>query len=116
MLSSIISLYKKVQRNISESSSGKCKFNLILSFISGCGKTFNTDPPFALIKDFISILLDIILKSDISYTDPSKLNTVKYILNKSRNEYLNSKNGDVIITQIDKAADILNMQLLKSYF
>ncbi len=116
MLSSIISLYKKVQRNISVSSSGKCKFNLILSFISGCGKTFNTDPPFALIKDFISILLDIILKSDISYTDPSKLNTVKYILNKSRIEYLNSKSGDVIITQIDKAADILNMQLLKSYF
>ena len=96
MLSGIISLYKKVQNDISKSSSGKCKFNLILSFISDCEKTFKAVPPFTLIKDFISVLLDVILKSNISYTDPSKLNTVKYILNKSRNEYLNTKSGDVV--------------------
>lgn len=116
MLSSIISLYKKVQSEINKSTSGKCKFNLILSFISDCEKVFNTSPPAALTKDFISVLLDVILKSDISFTDPAKLNTAKIILGESRSSFENTKGGEVIAGQINKAIDILNMQMLKSYF
>lgn len=116
MLSGIISLYKKTTQQLSRSVSGRYRFGLILSFISDCEKTFNTSPPFALIKDFIPVLLDVILKSDISFTDPAKLNSAKYILNQSRNEYLNTKSGEVVTAQIEKAVDILNMQILKSYF
>lgn len=116
MLNSIISLYKNIQGEINKSTSGKCKFNLILSFISDCEKVFNTSPPAALTKDFVSVLLDVILKSDISFTDPAKLNTAKIMLSESRNSYEKTKGGEVIAGQINKAIDILNMQMLKSYF
>lgn len=116
MLRSIISLYKKTENDINRSTSGKCRFNLIISFVAQYEKQLNSAPPFPLIKDFISILLDVILKSDINFTDPAKLNSAKLILNESRKEYINIKSGEVIISQIEKAVDILNMQLLKSYF
>lgn len=116
MLSRIISLYKKVQKDINKSNSGKNKFSLILSFVLECENTFNSTPPFTLIKDFISVLLDVILKSDINFTDPSKLNAAKFILNESKKEFINTKSGEDIVSQIEKAVDILNMQMLKSYF
>lgn len=116
MLRSIISLYKKTESDIKRAVSGRSKFNLIASFTTQYERNYNSLPPFSLLKDFISILIDVILKSDINFTDPAKLNTAKHILNTARNEYKNQKSGDVIISQIDKATDILNMQMLKSYF
>lgn len=116
MISRLISLYKKAQNDIKNSSSGKTKFNIVLSFFSECETVFKSAPPFSLIKDFISILLDVILRSDINFTDPSKLNSAKYILNESKKEFVNVKGGEMIISQINKAEDILNMQILKSLF
>jgi|GEM_PF-1462632 hypothetical protein len=116
MISRLISLYKKAQNDIKNSSSGKTKFNIVLSFFSECETVFKSAPPFSLIKDFLSILLDVILRSDINFTDPSKLNSAKYILNESKKEFVNVKGGEMIISQINKAEDILNMQILKSLF
>lgn len=116
MLSGIISLYKNVQKEINRSYSGKGKFNSIINYFSECEKVFNSSPPFSLTKDFISTLLDVILKSDINFTDPSKLNAAKFILNNSKQDFLKSKSGEVVVSQIEKAVDILNMQMLKSYF
>jgi Concanavalin A-like lectin/glucanases superfamily len=116
MLSRIISLYKKVNSEIGRSSSGRSKYYLILSFFAECEKTFHSAPPFSLVKDFVGVLIDVILKSDINFTDPSKLNATKLILNDSRSEFVRTKGGDIILSQINKAIDILNMQMLKSYF
>lgn len=116
MLSRIISLYKKVNSEIERSSSGRSKYYLILSFFAECEKTFHSAPPFPLIKDFVGVLIDVILKSDINFTDPAKLNATKLILKESRSEYVRAKGGDIILSQINKAIDILNMQMLKSYF
>lgn len=116
MLSRIISLYKKVNSEIERSSSGRSKYYLILSFFAECEKTFHSAPPFPLIKDFVGVLIDVILKSDINFTDPAKLNATKLILKESRNEYVRTKGGEIVLSQIDKAIDIINMQMLKSYF
>lgn len=66
MISKIIAFYKNVQVKVSGSSSGRSKFNLILSFVADCEKTFNSLPPFALFKDFLFILVEIINKGDIN--------------------------------------------------
>lgn len=116
MISQLISLYRKTVDNINSSISGKCKFNFILQFFSECENVIKTIPPFSLIKDLIPTLLDVILKSDINFTDPAKLSAAKYILNGTKKEYQKVKGGELIIAQVEKAVDILNMQILKSLF
>ena len=116
MLSRVISLYKKVYSEIERSSSGRSRFYMILSFFTECEKTFRSTPPFSLIKDFVAILIEVVLKSDITFTDPSKLNATKFILKESKFEYAPAKGGEIVLSQIDKAIDIINMQMLKSYF
>lgn len=116
MLGVVISLYKKTKEEIEASSSGKRRFHIIISYLEQCEKVFTSLPPFALLKDFLFVLIDIILNSDISFTDPAKLTVVKHILNDSRKEFSSSKGDGLILTQIEKAVDILNMQLLRVYF
>ncbi len=116
MIRRIIYLYKKALTDINNTGSGKSKFNIILTFFSECETVFKSVPPFSLIKDFLPMLLDIILRGDINFTDPAKLNAAKYILNESKKEYKRRKDGGIVLLQINKAIDILNMQILKSLF
>ena len=116
MIRKIILSYKKTHALLSASSSGRKKLNLILSFVMEYEKIFNSSPPFVLFKDFLYYLIDVILKGDINFIGPDKLNAAKHLLNESRKEFSHSKGGDLILVQIEKAIDILNMQLLKIYF
>ena len=116
MISQLISLYRKTVDDINSSISGKCKFNFILQFFSECENVIKAIPPFSLTKDLISTLLDVILKCDINFTDPANLSAAKHILNETKKEYQKVKGGELIIAQVEKAVDILNMQILKSLF
>lgn len=116
MLKDVIQTYNKTSKEIQKTISGRNKFNLIISFVQECERKFNALPSFALFKDFLFILVEIILKSDINFTDPSKLTAVKHLLHESKKEFRGSKGDDFTLSQIEKAVDIINMQLLKVYF
>jgi hypothetical protein len=116
MVSQLISKYKQILVDLQSTHSGKKKFELIISFFNNCADTLSGFPPFALAGDFIPILIDVILKNDINFISPDKLSAGKSILKEAKSNYIRLAGNPIALSQIDKAIDILNMQLLKSNF
>ncbi|MBN1634122.1 MAG: hypothetical protein JW917_08155, partial [Ignavibacteria bacterium] len=116
MVSQLISKYKKILVDLQSTHSGKKKFELIISFFDYCTDTLSGFPPFALAGDFIPILIDVILKNDINFIAPDKLSAGKSILKEAKSNYIRLAGNPIALSQIDKATDILNMQILKSNF
>ena len=116
MLSQLISKYKKILVDLQNTNSGKKKFELAVSFFDYCGNVLSGFPPYSLASEFIPLLVDVILKNDINFISPAKLAEAKSILKESKSKYLRLSENPIALSQIDRAIDILNMQMLKSNF
>lgn len=116
MLSQLISKYKKILVDLQNTNSGKKKFELAVSFFNYCGNVLSGFPPYSLASEFIPLLVDVVLKNDINFISPEKLAEAKSILKESKSKYIRLSENPIALSQIDRAIDILNMQMLKSNF
>lgn len=116
MLKSLIKKYQETFDNLKNTYSGKQKFLLITSYLGYCENKLFKSPPIALAEEFIPVLVDVILKNDINFISPEKVLIAKNFLKDSEPEIQKLKHNEIILEQIGKANDILNIQLLKLNF
>jgi hypothetical protein len=112
MILDIIKKYEETVAAIDSLQSPKRKLLEIINFFRECERQKHFPPNPSFIEEFIPVIINIINSTSINFIDPVNLKSLRMILNISKKFY-----KDVIINnQIIKAVDIINMQMLKTYF
>lgn len=112
MISDLIKKYEITLQYLDSLHNPRKKLIAIIDFFRTCEKENHFPPSFSFIEEFIPKLINIFRLSSINFIDPEYLKSAKKILIISKYEYGDS----IVISQIDAAIDLINMQLLKMYF
>ncbi len=116
MLSSLVSKYTFVIREVDNTISPKRKIFLIIDFFKECENQGVFPPHKTFIYDFTPYLLDIFQSSNINFIDPAHLISAKIVLDLSLDAYEETEGYELIKSQIEKASGYIDLQLIKLYF
>ena len=113
---SLIKLYTETRAKLDNTNSPRKRLTLIISFFEHCRDSGFFPPHSSFLNDFIPTVTNIILNSDLNFYPPEILEKAKHLINLSKKLYYGNASLKITLEQLANATDILNMQLLKTYF
>ncbi len=108
----IVNKYRQVTSDINSLSCPRSKLISIIDFFKVCEREHHFPPDSSFIFDFVPVILNIFRTSTVNFINPKYLISVKSILLISKKYYSDS----VILDEISKTIDLININLLKNFF